>query len=223
MTMNKKDFAIFILTNGRPDIQLTYDTLLKSGYTGKIYFVCDDEDITLNRYKEKYGKDVIVFNKQKEFERTDTFINTDEKRAVVFAKNYVVMKAKQMGLKNYVMADDDISAFHYKIIDGNRLKTGKIKQFDCLDDISRVGWLGYGLVNIALATATPGSDNWDKQGGGMDETYKKMGDNYCSVFSVLMAHPDCETIIKKEKNMWRNRRNHLVASPKIINEKWARK
>ena len=43
-TMKNKDFAVFILTHGRPDNVITYNTLKKAGYTGDIYIVIDNED-----------------------------------------------------------------------------------------------------------------------------------------------------------------------------------
>ena len=42
----REDFCVFILTHGRHDRVHTYNTLLKAGYTGKIYIVIDDEDQT---------------------------------------------------------------------------------------------------------------------------------------------------------------------------------
>lgn len=45
------DFAVFIITHGRPQKQPTYD-FLKSPNT---YLVCDNEDDTLEEYKERFG------------------------------------------------------------------------------------------------------------------------------------------------------------------------
>ena len=46
--MNKSDFAVIILTHGRHDRVYTIDSLRKSGYTGEIYLLCDDEDKQLD-------------------------------------------------------------------------------------------------------------------------------------------------------------------------------
>ena len=60
----RDDFACFILCHGRPDKTPTYNTLRKFNYTGKIYIICDDEDKTLQGYKDTYGEEsVLVFNK----------------------------------------------------------------------------------------------------------------------------------------------------------------
>ncbi|EFN6257501.1 hypothetical protein FVI12_21595 [Escherichia coli] len=45
----RDDFCAFILTHGRPDKVLTYRTLRRAGYTGKIFIVVDDEDKTRKR------------------------------------------------------------------------------------------------------------------------------------------------------------------------------
>ena len=40
----RSDFAVFILTHGRADNVVTVPAIKKAGYTGKIYFIIDDED-----------------------------------------------------------------------------------------------------------------------------------------------------------------------------------
>lgn len=40
----RNDFAVFILTHGRADNVVTVPAIKKAGYTGKIYFIIDDED-----------------------------------------------------------------------------------------------------------------------------------------------------------------------------------
>ena len=46
------NFAVFILTHGRPDNVITIKTLRQSGYTGKVYFIIDNED----KKSESQGK-----------------------------------------------------------------------------------------------------------------------------------------------------------------------
>jgi len=61
--IKKRNFAVFILTNGRPDRVYTYKTLKKYGYTGRIFLIIDDLDKTGSEYREKYGEQVVVFDK----------------------------------------------------------------------------------------------------------------------------------------------------------------
>ena len=57
----RSDFAVLILTHGRPESQLTLQSLEKSGYTGKVYLVVDDEDKCAAEYVRIYGKKVVRF------------------------------------------------------------------------------------------------------------------------------------------------------------------
>jgi hypothetical protein len=43
----KNNFAVMILSYGRPEKQYTYKTIRDKGYNGKIYIVCDDKDKSL--------------------------------------------------------------------------------------------------------------------------------------------------------------------------------
>ena len=59
----RDDFAVFILTHGRADNMATAKMLKKTNYTGKIYFIIDNEDEQAERYKsviekaaKKHGK-----------------------------------------------------------------------------------------------------------------------------------------------------------------------
>lgn len=111
---NNKDFAAFILTNGRPDNVKTYGTLRRLGYTGKIYLIVDNLDETKNRYNEKYKDEVIIFDKEavaKTFDQADNFNNM---KAIVYARNASFQIAKDLGLKYFVQLDDDYVKFDWR-------------------------------------------------------------------------------------------------------------
>ena len=108
----RDDFAVFILSHGRADNLITVNTLKKQGYTGKIYILCDDEDKTLEEYKKKFGKSVLVFNKQDAIEFTDSADNTKKRNSVVYARNYVYKAAKEVGVKYILVLDDDYTGFY---------------------------------------------------------------------------------------------------------------
>lgn len=109
MTMNK--FAVFILTHGRANNVITYNVLRKQGYTGKIYLLVDDEDDQIDDYKKLYGEQVIMFNKQTAIDMTDRCDNFGKRNAVVFARNYNFIIAKELGLKYFLQLDDDYTVF----------------------------------------------------------------------------------------------------------------
>lgn len=130
----RDDFAVFILTHGRPDKQLTFNTLLESGYTGKVYFVVDNQDETIEAYRENYGDMVIMFNKDAEYEETDTYTNQKIMLGVVYARNVCFKLAKEMGLKYFVNCDDDIQKLSYKMPFDKKLITKPVKNLDrCLE------------------------------------------------------------------------------------------
>ncbi len=71
--LNKENFAVFILTHGRPDNVITMETLKRSGYSGRTYLVIDNEDSTADEYRKKFGaENVIEFDKKAISETFDT-------------------------------------------------------------------------------------------------------------------------------------------------------
>lgn len=116
--MENKDFAVFILTHGRPDNVLTYKTLLKCGYKGKIYLIVDNEDETINKYIQNYGIDTVkVFDKKLMANKIDEANNFDNRKVIVHARNYCFELAEQMGYTYFIQLDDDYYEFIYKFTD----------------------------------------------------------------------------------------------------------
>lgn len=107
-------FAVFILTHGRPDRVITYNTLRKQGYTGDVYFIVDNEDKTIERYRQNFGDKVIVFDKLAISKTFDTGDNFDDRRAVVYARNACWDIARDLGLDYFLQLDDDYTRFNYK-------------------------------------------------------------------------------------------------------------
>ena len=77
--MINDNFSVFIITHGRPNDVITFFTLKKQGYTGKIYIIIDNEDKTYNQYYKNFGKEnVIIFDKieiAKKVDHGDNFFN----------------------------------------------------------------------------------------------------------------------------------------------------
>lgn len=113
MAMNN-NFVVFILSHGRPDKIDTYQSLMKSGYTGKVYIVIDNEDKTAARYYELYGDKVIMFDKAAIAETFDEGDNFQDRRAVIYARNACFEIAKNLGVQYFMELDDDYIDFRYK-------------------------------------------------------------------------------------------------------------
>jgi len=129
----RDDFAVFILTHGRPNNIPTVGVLSRGGYTGKLFFLLDNEDETADEYKRLYGaENVVIFDKQAVFEQTDTMELTGEKKAIIFARRAVFDVAAEMGLRFFLMLEDDFTAMHYRI-----LRNGILSHVTCssLDDL----------------------------------------------------------------------------------------
>lgn len=128
--MSQNNFAVFILTYGRPEKQKTYKSLLRSGYTGVVYFVVDDSDPTIATYKKLYGERVLVFNKLeivREFDQGDNFT---DRRTIVYARNACFVLAKQLGIEYFIQLDDDYTAFVYRFNSDLQYRYKEIKQID---------------------------------------------------------------------------------------------
>lgn len=95
----RNDFAVFILTHGRPDNIKTLRALKMGNYTGKPYIAIDNEDDTADRYRELYGDKVIQFDRLAESKKFDTAGLSEDRRAIVYARNICFDLAERLGLE----------------------------------------------------------------------------------------------------------------------------
>jgi len=123
-------FAALILTHGRPDRVITYNSLRKRGYTGPIYIVIDNEDETAPQYRERYGDQVIEFDKLAISKTFDTADQSDNRRTIVYARNAASKIAADLGLKWHIQLDDDYTYFSHRINIGDELKNIMTKSLD---------------------------------------------------------------------------------------------
>lgn len=162
------DFAVFILTYGRPDNVKTYKTLDRFGYTGKIYLICSTDDKKLNQYKTKYKDQVITFNKDDiEFDTADNF---NDKRVVVYARNACFKIAEDLGITYFLQMDDDYTDFSYRFDDKLSYHKGR-GYINKVDDIFKSLLKFYKSIpakSIAL------SQNGDWIGGDQSGWAKKL-------------------------------------------------
>lgn len=109
-----RTFAAFILTHGRPDNVLTYNALRKSGYTGRIILIVDDEDATLPAYISRYGKEVVTFSKREIAKTFDIMDNMRSFASVVYARNASWDIARERNITHFIQLDDDYLYFQFK-------------------------------------------------------------------------------------------------------------
>lgn len=124
-----RDYIVFILSHGRASNVVTYDTLKKSGYTGKICLVVDDEDKTIDEYRARFDM-VEVFSKKeiaKEFDEADNF---HQRQTIVYARNACFRIAKKLGYKYFIELDDDYTNFDWRIYSNEDHKPKTVKNLD---------------------------------------------------------------------------------------------
>jgi hypothetical protein len=103
-----------ILTHGRADNVVTYQTLKKQGYTGEIYFVVDDEDSQQEKYIQNFGRDrVLVFSKEEYAKKIDEADQIEDRRTITYARNACYDLAQEIGYRYFIQLDDDYSVFDY--------------------------------------------------------------------------------------------------------------
>ena len=152
--MENKDFAVFILTHGRPDNVKTLNTLKKCGYTGKIYFIVDNEDKTIEQYQKNYGiENVKIFDKKAMADEVDEGNNFDERRTITHARNACFKIANGIGVTYFIQLDDDYTAFEwrYESKDGKKLKVHKITNLDKILNLYLEFYKNTNFKSIAFA------------------------------------------------------------------------
>lgn len=130
----RDDFAVFILSHGRPDRVATLNTLLKYNYTGKWYIFIDDEDDTADQYYKNFGEDhIIQFSKKAMVGTFDLFDNFEQRNTVNFARNMCFRTARRLGLKYFTEFDDDYGAFTYRYVDKTDTGEFTLKAKQCFN------------------------------------------------------------------------------------------
>lgn len=129
------DFAVFILTHGRPNHVITHDSLRRRGYTGEIYLIIDNEDKTADEYYKRFDDHVIMFDKAAIAKTFDEGDNFNDRRAVIYARNASFQIARDLGLLYFLQLDDDYTGFEYRINHDGQYPTGYRMVQNTLDGV----------------------------------------------------------------------------------------
>ena len=151
--MKHDSFVAFILTHGRADNVITYSTLRKRGYTGRVVFVVDDEDEQVDEYKSKYGEDnVYVFDKLAALKEMDEGCNFGNRCAILYARNKCFDIADELGFRYFIELDDDYDNFIYSYASVNGEPSQKnIKNLDVVFNIMLDFYIKTNALTIAMA------------------------------------------------------------------------
>lgn len=150
---HRTDFAVLILTHGRSNSVVTYNTLRRQGYTGRIVLMVDDEDSQIDAYRKKFGDQVVVFSKQAAIDMTDSGDNFGKRNSVVYARNYTFTVAKELGLKYFLELDDDYTQFRYTFDNDRNYITRniEIKSLDGVIEAMLNFFIESGATTIAMS------------------------------------------------------------------------
>ena len=152
--MKNKDFAAFILTHGRPDNVITYKTLKKAGYTGKIYIIIDNEDKTGEQYYKNFGKEnVIIFDKKAIAKTVDNGDNFNDLRTTTHVRNAIFEIAKKLNIIYFIQLDDDYTSFNFTS-DENfnyKRKATRIKNINYIFDALLTFYKKTNILSICMA------------------------------------------------------------------------
>lgn len=180
--MENNDYAVFILTHGRPDNVKTLSTLKKCGYTGKVYFIVDNEDKTIDKYIKNFGVDYVkVFDKKAMADEIDEGNNFDQRNGPIHARNACFEIARQIGVTYFILLEDDYLSFEFRYANENNTKllVQSVKKLDTIFNLFLNFYKNTNFTSIAFAQ---GGDFI----GGVNGSYikckrKAMNSFFCSV------------------------------------------
>jgi len=169
--MKNKDFAVFILSHGRPNNVITYKTLQKHNYTGKTYIIIDNEDKKASQYYSNYGDKVIMFDKKEIASKTDHGDNFNDLRTTTHARNAIFEAAEKLNIKYFIQLDDDYTNFRYRYMQDKYTTKGAVKNLDVFLDILLDF---YKSINCKSVSIAQGGDFIGGEGCGMISNYINM-------------------------------------------------
>ena len=164
----KNNFAVFILTNGRPDNVITRHTLRRKGYTGKIYIIIDDLDKTKDQYIKNFGDEIIIFDKAEIAKTFDSGDNFNDMRAIIYARNACFNIAKDLGIKYFIQLDDDYEDFSYRFNGSLEYISRTITNLDNIFSVMLTFFICSGVSSFAMA------QNGDFIGGSGNQYAKQL-------------------------------------------------
>lgn len=177
----RSDFVVFILTHNRPDRVLTYGELRRSGYTGPIRLVIDDEDPARDAYLASFGAEVVTFSRSTVAKTVDGGDNTGT-RGVVYARNACFALAVQLGFRYFVQLDDDYTSFFYRWASAGIYGQWRVRKTmdDCM--MALLDFFETSPRSMLSVAMSQGGDHIGGGGGNRDirTTRKAMNSFFCS-------------------------------------------
>lgn len=164
MGADHSKFAVFVLTHGRPDNVVTVGSLARSGYTGRVVFVIDNEDARGEEYRERFGaENVVEFDKAAIAETFDTADTQSDRRSIVYARNACFGIARDLGLDYFLELDDDYTDFLHRFVNEDGAVKGKLIR--SMDEVIEAMLAFLDATGAATVAFSQGGDHF----GGVPE------------------------------------------------------
>jgi hypothetical protein len=144
--------TIYIISKGRPRC-LTARTLTRIGYPGQWFIVCGNNDNTIEKYQQNWGKDkILIFDWYEEVKHTDFMDNLGVEKyssGAAPVRNATMEISRQRGEIRHWQLDDDYPAFvkfNTKRKKYDRVRDGRVLQFE----MAKIALFGYeaDLTNV---------------------------------------------------------------------------
>jgi hypothetical protein len=175
------DFAVFILTHGRPKRVYTYKTLRRQGYTGRIVILIDEQDSTAEEYRQVFESQVETFSRTEVEGTFDAGDNFPGMRGVIYARNASFDVAERIGVRYFIQLDDDYTQFVYRF---DALGNYHYKRISNLDGVMQMMLAYYKMTPFASITMAQGGDFFGGEQGRLAKsigaTRKAMNTFICS-------------------------------------------
>jgi len=153
--MMNNNFAVFIITHGRPNDVITFDTLKKQGYAGLTYLIIDNADKKANEYYKIFGQESVkMFDKNEIAKTTDHGDNFWNLRTTTHARNACFEIAKELNITYFLVLDDDYTAFDYRLF----IDKAIVKPVKNLNDLFQTVLDYYKTINAASICMAQGGD-----------------------------------------------------------------
>ena len=237
-----RNYAIIIPTHGRPDRLFTYNTLIKKKFTGKVYFLIDNEDDQADEYYRLFGDKVIMFDKKEQAEHTDICTLKGKRNAVVYARNKAIEETfkflDESGVDCVAWAQiGDFIGGQGSGLWKQRLKRKIMNVFFCKtgcdfefkgkinEDVNCYVYLGrQGRTFLTVRDFAIDQTVTQANAGGLTDIYLEQGTYIKSFYSVICC-PSCVKVGVMGSGDYRfhHKINWERALPKIISDKFRKK
>ena len=126
----KNNIAYFIASYGKPDDMPTLNALMRCKAEYPIYIVVGTDEPKLDRYKEVFGDNLLIFDKADYVDKIDDIgIYAKTHKVCTYSRLAVNDFAKSLGIQYVVYLFDDIHYFQIRYADKTTHKIKSIRDF----------------------------------------------------------------------------------------------